>query len=162
MNSGDWTGKKTLLIGIGNRYRGDDGVGLALAAELKDALKETTETVFCDGDLIELIDLWQGRKQVFLIDAVCSAGVPCGFLHRIAAHKETVPAYFCPSSTHLFSLGQVIELARALNQLPERLVIFGIEGKSYRLEAEISAELQGRLAELKNTIENEIRECLNA
>ncbi len=45
------------------------------------------------------------------------------------------------TSTHGFGVAQAIELARALNQLPKHLRIYGIEGRQFEIGAPVSPEV---------------------
>jgi len=153
---------KALVIGIGNQYRGDDAAGLEVACSLEKQLGSLVDVAYCDGDEMELMDLWLDRKSVFLIDAVSSDEEEVGFLHRFLAHEQEIPAIFSQSSTHLLGIAHVIELAKALQQLPEQLFIYGIEGKHYSIETKISEELKAKLTEIAKKIEMDIREQLRS
>ena len=48
---------------------------------------------------------------------------------------QPLPATFAGRSTHAFTVAQAIELARSLGRLPARLVVVGIEGRSFEAGA---------------------------
>ena len=48
-------------------------------------------------------------------------------------------------STHAISVADAIELARAMNKLPKRLIAIGIEGKSFEAGAGLSREVEAAL-----------------
>jgi len=50
-------------------------------------------------------------------------------------------------STHAFGLQEAIELSRVLQQLPKRLVIYGIEGKSFAIGERLSKEVSQALSQ---------------
>jgi hydrogenase maturation protease len=67
----------TLVIGIGNPDRGDDAAGLAVARRVRAAAARRDVTVTeLIGDQLALLDIWDGVKDVYVIDAVCSGGAP--------------------------------------------------------------------------------------
>jgi hydrogenase maturation protease len=108
-----------LVIGVGNATRGDDGVGVAVTHRLNPAgLVAHTP--------LELIDLWEGADEVFVVDAARS-GAPPGTIHRIEVGREELPPGVLTGSTHTISVADVVALARTLGRLPRRLVIYGIE-----------------------------------
>ncbi|MDF2749185.1 MAG: hypothetical protein K0T00_360 [Gaiellaceae bacterium] len=120
-----------VVIGVGNAYRRDDGVGLAVAARLEARVPAGVEVVGCELEPSRLLDAWQGAETAFVVDAVRSGADP-GTLHRFDAGADPVPAsLFRSSSTHAFGVGEAVELARALGTLPSRLVLFGIEGGEF-------------------------------
>jgi len=57
------------------------------------------------------------------------------------------------------SVAEAIELARALGQLPPKLVVYGIEGKDFSAGVGLSPEVEGRIAELTERV---LRELLDA
>jgi hydrogenase maturation protease len=61
-------------------------------------------------------------------------------VHRFDARAEALPAGRFGGSTHAFGLAEAIELARALDELPQRLVIYAIEGKAFESGAALSPE----------------------
>ena len=131
---------QTLVIGIGNAYRGDDGAGLRVAALLKECADDSFIVLEQSGESAALIDSWQGAGHVFLIDAAQS-GALAGTIHRLEASAVELPRHFLNTSTHAFGAAQAIELARALNQLPPRLTVYAIEGDCFDSGAALSIEV---------------------
>jgi hydrogenase maturation protease len=75
------------------------------------------------------------------VDAVSSGAKP-GTIFKIDARKDIVPAKFFRYSTHAFSVAEAIELARAMNMLPPRLLVYGIEGTNFTAGTSISPQVQ--------------------
>ena len=132
--------KKTLLIGVGNAFRGDDAVGIYVAQQL--ASRDLSEVVVevQSGEGATLIDCWQSHDRVYLIDAVAPNGSP-GQIYRIEAHQEPIKTGLFHSSTHAFSVLDAIELSRALDTLPEELIVYGIEGGHFGEGVDLSREV---------------------
>jgi hydrogenase maturation protease len=99
------------------------------------------------GEGTALMEAWEGAEAVILIDAVCS-GAPAGTIHRLDAHAETVPPALFRYSTHAFSVAEAIALARTLNRLPPRLIVFAVEGKHFDAGVGLSAEVERAVDEL--------------
>jgi hydrogenase maturation protease len=91
--------------------------------------------------------MWEPNDHVVIIDAVRSGSSP-GRIHRLDAHKESIPSEFFNYSTHAFSVAEAVEMSRALGTLPGRLVIYGIEGRSFAAGSELSQEVSGILDEV--------------
>jgi hydrogenase maturation protease len=119
-----------LLIGIGNEYRRDDGVGLMIARQLRSRLPPHVPVLELSGEGATLMEAWQTAAIVYVFDAVRSHSTP-GTIHQIDAQAQTVPTQFFHYSTHAFSLAEAVELARVLNQLPSKLLLYGIEGVDF-------------------------------
>ena len=130
-----------LLVGVGNDYRGDDGAGLAVARSLKALGLPGVAVVEATGDGASLLDVWQGHEHVVIFDAVSSGAVP-GAVHRFDVCARPLSAKLLRSSTHAFGLADAIELARAMGQLPNHLVVYGVEGKRFEAGAGLSEEVE--------------------
>lgn len=108
-----------VVIGVGNDFRRDDGVGPAVARELA---ARGLHAEISDGDPVRLMEAWDGADVVVIIDAVrCTPSVP-GRWHRTTL-PHTVPA----ASSHGFGVPEAVELAEALDRRPEQLVIYAVE-----------------------------------
>jgi hydrogenase maturation protease len=130
-----------LLIGIGNEYRSDDGIGLVVAREIHKKLIPSVTVKEESGEGVTLMEVWQGFQNVIIVDAVSSGVIP-GTFFRIDANKEAVPIKFFHYSTHAFSVAEAIELARTMNTLPSRLLIYGIEGAAFTAGVKISSRVK--------------------
>ena len=87
-----------VVIGIGNPYRGDDGVGHAAAEALKN-LRLSAEVLLQDGEPTRLVDAWEGRGLAIIVDAI-RRGDPPGTVHRVEVGTDPLPAAFVHPSTH--------------------------------------------------------------
>jgi len=141
---------KKLIIGVGNSERGDDEAGVFVARQLRQA---GVETAVHRGDALALIDLWSGFESVILIDAVIT-GAPAGTIHEWNV-KSLPPAYTSQTSTHGLGVADAIELARSLGRLPMELRVYGIEGKSFAVGDNISAEVKNAAEQVIQQIQAE-------
>ncbi|HWH67813.1 MAG TPA: hydrogenase maturation protease [Candidatus Sulfotelmatobacter sp.] len=130
-----------MIIGLGNEYRHDDAVGLFVAQQLQGRSLAGVTVLAHSGEGVDLLEVWPGHMTVFLVDAVCSEA-PAGTIHRLDAGAGPIPSRFFHCSTHAFNVAEAIELARALQQLPPYLRLYGIEGKDYSAGVRLSAEVE--------------------
>ena len=119
-----------LVIGVGNAYRGDDAAGLVIARRVAEAARGQARVVEESGEGAALLEAWRGARFVILCDAVQSGAAP-GTIHRLEPAWTPVPTGFFRYSTHAFSVAEAIELARALGELPPRMLVYGIEGADF-------------------------------
>ncbi len=136
-----------LIIGIGNEYRGDDAVGLIVARRLKEHLGDSVTVLEQSGDGATLMEVWRGAETVIIIDAVMSGAAP-GTIHRFDASAQPIPKDAFRCSTHAFGASEAIELSRALGELPQSLVIYGIEGKNFAAGVGLSSEVEKAVGEV--------------
>jgi hydrogenase maturation protease len=140
-------GPRVLVIGVGNAYRRDDAVGLMAARRLWEAARDEVTLWEASGEGTAVMDAWEGADAVILIDALHS-GAPAGTIHRVDAHAEKVPPALFRYSTHALGVAEAIELARALNRLPPRLIVFAVEGKHFDAGVGLSPEVERAVDEL--------------
>ena len=129
---------------LGNRYRGDDAVGLLAADRLRAIGVEVQE---CEDEPTRLLDSWAGLDLLVLVDAVRSGAAP-GTVHRVDVSSGTLPEELGLTSSHAFGLAETVELARALDRLPKRVVVYGIEGASFAAGAGLTPAVAGAVDEV--------------
>jgi len=141
-----------LIIGCGNRQRGDDAAGLIVAERLRDG---GIPTQTCSGEATEVMELWRDHDDVIIIDAVTTAS-RIGTLH--IWDPEGLPKNCQVSaSTHGLGIAEAVELSRTLGQLPARLRVYGIEGREFGVSSEISPDVMRAIEIAVGRIESEIR-----
>ncbi|MCZ7649072.1 MAG: hydrogenase maturation protease [Planctomycetota bacterium] len=148
---------RLLVLGIGNAQRGDDAVGIEVARRIAASPPPHTAVRIVFAEASAIMESWRGAQGVVAIDALQS-GAPPGTIRRIDAVAESVPADFGGTSTHAFGLGQAVELARALGELPPRLVLFGIEGADFGHGAPLSPPVAGAVREAAARVRRELAE----
>lgn len=137
---------KVALIGVGNPLRGDDGAGIEVAHQLRQLIDDdTVEFTDVYGDGTELMSAWEGTGVVYIFDAVMNQGAP-GRIHRLDANRQTIPSDYFKYSSHAFGVAEAIELGKTLGTLPEKAIIYGMEGSSFRHGQPITDEVQDAIA----------------
>ena len=118
-----------LVVGLGSLDRGDDAVGPAVARAVG-ALALPGVRVVEHEDPTSLIELWSTYDVAVVVDAVRSGAQP-GTIHVFEA-TDGVAAWHASASkgsagTHTFGVVSAVELSRALQRLPRRLVLVAVE-----------------------------------
>jgi len=147
-----------LVIGLGNELRADDGAGIAVARRLRRGpLPDEVEVREEHGEPIGLLDRWEGRDAVLIVDTMRS-GAPPGTIRRLDVTDGPLPrAAQETGSTHAIALGEAIELARALGRLPPRVVVHAVEGRLFEIGREPSAEVQAIIPALAAAVLRDAR-----
>ncbi len=140
-----------LIIGCGNRQRGDDGAGV-LVAERLGTLGIEAKT--CLGEASELMEAWSGADEVILIDAVAT-GAAAGTVH-VWNGQLPIARRRSSSSTHGMGVAEAIALAHTLDRLPAHLRVYGIEGKRFEVGTNVSPEVMHAVEEVVRRIANEV------
>jgi hydrogenase maturation protease len=126
-----------LVIGVGNDFRGDDAIGLAVARALRATPYPGVTVREQSGDGAALMEAWSAARAVIVVDAVEARAAP-GTIFRFDARLKPLTARFQSASTHVFGLAEAVELARALGQLPPELIVYAIQGHDYTPGAPLS------------------------
>ncbi|WP_093906474.1 hydrogenase maturation protease [Streptomyces sp. cf386] len=148
------------VIGVGNEFRRDDGVGWAVLARLRERagdrpLPEDTHLATCDGDPGRLIGLWEGARLAVVVDAAhAHPGTP-GRVHRLELDAGLL-AQPSTTSSHGLGLGEAVELARVLGLLPEHLVVYAVEGSESDMGTGLSPAVADAVEPLVAAVEDEI------
>ena len=130
-----------MVIGLGNRMRGDDAAGPAIA-RLVAARGVEARVVEHEAEPTALIELWDGQSLAVVVDALAPAGRP-GRIERREVGDEGLPRDpRRPASTHALDLAGTIELARSLGRLPSRLVVYGIEAAGFATGSPMTPEVE--------------------
>jgi len=148
--------RATLVVGIGNPYRQDDGVGPAVIEKLGQMPLNDVDLCAHSGEGIDLMELWAGYQRVIVIDATSSGAEP-GTVYRFEAHHHPMPPALFRYSTHQFGLAEAVELARTLGTLPDELIIYGIEGQRFGHGQGLSPRVEAAVVEVVRRIVTDLQ-----
>jgi len=137
---------KPLVVGIGNPFRGDDGIGLKALSILRTSCQSSVDFRILTGDIMRLLDLWQERPFVLIMDAVSSDQLPSGTIIEARLPGELEQIRESLFSSHGFDLIHLLKLARVTNQLPDRLVFLGMVGTEWGIGNGFSSPVSDQLA----------------
>ena len=145
MSAGAVVRTPAVVLGVGNPWRGDDGVGAAAARAVVADLAgggtgldpDDVDVVEVDGEPARLVEAWCARPLAVVVDAVAAGGRP-GTVHRVVLVADGValspPAWEQPTpagGSHALGVGEAVRLGRAVGRLPDRLVVLAVEGACF-------------------------------
>ena len=150
------------IIGIGQRLRGDDEVGLA-AVELwvenysGMSLKPDLRVIFAESPGVGLLHLLEDADAAILVDAVQSGAQP-GDLHIMEA-GDLVAFLDGSDSAHGWGVAETLSLGAEIcpESLPEKIIILGIEIRQVNLGAGISPEVHKVLPTAAKLIQEHLK-----
>ena len=120
----DVTGE-IVVIGLGNSYRGDDGVGVAAAAALDELALPHVRVVTGIADPMSLVEAWSGALLAVVIDAAVMTSSTPGRVSRCTLSDVRTGSEGL--SSHSVDIGRTYALGQALGRVPDALVMFTIE-----------------------------------
>ncbi|MBL7850861.1 MAG: hydrogenase maturation protease [Cyclobacteriaceae bacterium] len=139
--------KRTLIIGIGNSSRGDDGLGWKFLDELPARggvdLEYRYQLQVEDAALISSYD------EVIFVDAIARA-LPEGFAFSPCEPKQT-----SSFTTHRLEPGAVLWLCRELYRVIPDAYVMAIEGVDFQLGQSLSTVAERNLTSAKKFMEQQ-------
>jgi hydrogenase maturation protease len=152
----------TVLIGVGNPFRRDDGVGPAVAGRAVERLEaergSDIEVRILDGEPGRLLEAWAGADVAIVVDAFRSGAV-AGTVRRLEVtpgRSSRLPFRAGLASSHGAGLEAAVALGRAVDRLPRRLVVFGVEGSDFREGPGLSAPVAASVDPVVDRIVDEV------
>jgi hydrogenase maturation protease len=129
---------KIKVIAIGNDLYGDDGVGNAVLHELEQ-MPEMTEIELVNGatDALGLIDHFENTDHVILVDAAQMGEEP-GTVKVFSKDEVRLNIKMDHLTVHGISLAETFDIAEAVDKLPEKITIIGIEPENIGISEKLS------------------------
>ena len=146
----------TLVLGLGNPMRGDDGVGIRVIQSLAgQALPDGVEVVDGGTQGLGIVSLMEGRQRVIVVDAANVGKAPGEFV------------CFPPADAHLLGddphlsihdagLRDALLLAQVLQVLPDEVLIVGVQPAHLDWEDDLSPEVEAAVPQIVGYILDEL------
>ena len=144
-----------LVLGIGNLLVSDEGAGIKAVEELQRRYNCSDAVEIIDGGTmgLELLPYFEKRSHVLIIDAVKTGKDP-GTIIKI----ENPPAFFSSrTSPHQIGLADVMAIAAITGNMPQHMILFGIEPKNLSTGLSLSAEVGRNLNRLVGMVVSELK-----
>jgi hydrogenase maturation protease len=135
---------KTIIVGVGNTYRKDDGFGPAIIKKLhQEDLPKKINLLDLGTNGFALVDLAQQYSKIIIIDAVNMQSQPGDFrIFSLAEAKIKIKSDAL--STHGFGLSEVLKLLETLAIKPD-LKIVGIQPQDISFGQGLSNEVNHKI-----------------
>ena len=146
---------RTLILGVGNPFRRDDGIGPAVISRLKSE-NELEGIDLLDGgtDGLSLIEYIKGYEKVLIVDAVDMGMVP-GEVRVFSPDEAKLKIKTDVLSTHGFGLAEVIGLMGTL-EMKTDLRIIGIQAKDVTFGEGLSPEVSSKIEEILELVKENL------
>jgi hydrogenase maturation protease len=139
---------EVLVIGLGNPIMGDDGLGVAALARLRQGWSVPRSVQLVDGGTwgMNLLPLIEASNRVLLLDAI-EVGGPTGSL--VVLERDELPRFFALKlSPHQIDLREVLAVAELRGRLPSHLVAMGLQPGPVEMAFGLSPDVESRLDHL--------------
>ena len=155
---------RTLILGLGNPILGDDGVGIAIAREIKDRWPHDPSV-----DIVEvsvagrfLLDLVTGYRTVIVADAIMtSEKAQVGSVYELSV--DDLGQVVNPYASHALDLRTTVEMGKRLGYaMPETIRIYAVEIKENTVFREgLSPEIEATVVLVARRIVENLGKRLN-
>jgi hydrogenase maturation protease len=132
--------KRIIVIGLGNEYLCDDGLGIYAVRQLEERIRQISgrenDPEFLSSHAInfeelaigglQLLDYLVGYDHCIIIDAIITRLHPTGTIYRFRLEPDTDSVTL--TTSHQIDLSQVLTLGRMyINDIPRTVTVYGVE-----------------------------------
>lgn len=146
-----------LVLGVGNVLLTDEGVGVRALKELERHYTFSENVELLDGGTagIELLRHISNRDYLIIIDCM-KCGQEPGTVVRVEG--SDVPAAFRTRiSPHQLGLSDLLAAAMLTDELPKKVVLFGVEPESIDIGLDLTDRVEASLEKLIGAVVDELR-----
>lgn len=118
-----------LIAALGNEYRGDDGVAMAIVREVARKAGGAVQAAVI-ADPLDLIGRWDDAHAAVLVDAARSAD-PVGTVHVLDEAAILATPSDWSVSSHSLGVSSAVRLARTLRSGPKSVYLLAVTGGSF-------------------------------
>lgn len=138
---------KTVVVGIGNLIRTDDGFGLHALERLRRDARVPVGVTLIDGGTygLELLTYISDSKRLLLLDAI-DVGEPAGTLVRMA--NEELRGLPGAASVHQVGLADLLATLPLVSTTPREVVLLGVTPLSTDWGTDLTAPVAAALDEV--------------
>jgi len=149
---------RTLVIGVGNLLRCDDGVGIHVVERLGE-VAPGIDTLDVALGSIEILEAMRCRDRVFIVDAIQTGGEP-GTIYRVDLSMGEEPPRVAHS--HGVDLLTTLKLGESLypGEMPKEIVLLAVEaGDVTTLSESCTHEVQASVEKVVEMILGFEKKC---
>lgn len=157
MSTADEGSALDVVLGVGNPLMGDDGLGIAAVAQLRDRWQDAPGVMIVDGGTwgMNLLPIIEQARRLLIIDAI-DRGLEPG--SSIVLERDEIPRYFGRTlSPHQLDLREVLALAELRGNLPRETIAIGIQPDRLEVSLDLSSVVATGLPGLLSDVDDLLR-----
>ena len=138
----------TLLAGLGNPIMSDEGVGVRVVelVEQRADLPDNVEVMDLGTGNMNVLHAIASRRKVVFVDCALM-GEASGTIRQFSLDDVVSKKIQSHWSAHDGDLLNLLNISKTLGELPEKVVLFGIEPQTIEFGEQLTPCLQSRLEE---------------
>ena len=138
------------IIGLGNTWAGDDGVGLTAAGRIRERNLPGIQVSCCETPCWEMFEGMGPDDLLIIIDA-CESRARPGMIHHLNV-EDLMGAGMRHCSSHGLGLAHWLSMAQILGAEMGRIIVYGIEITQTEMGAGLSKPVMAAVAEVCDRI----------
>ncbi len=156
----DEDGTELAVVAVGNPIMGDDGVGASVIERLENsAVGERADVTIANGGTTAFfaLEAMSGCERAIVVDAIATGAEP-GTIHTYryvdGAFTDDVPEM----TMHDFSFAEALQAGRDAYDIPDEVLILGVEPKRIEMSMELTAPIERAVPTLVDIVTEELPE----
>jgi hydrogenase maturation protease len=145
---------RAVVIGVGNRCRGDDAIGPTVADRVDALGLPGVLCKFSDGEPAGLLTAWTAAPLAIVVDAVCCEPPTPGRIWRTTV--DALPGVGTATSSHGLGLPTALALGLTLDRLPRDLIVIGVEAADVTLGQRLSEPVATAVPQVLRAVLDEV------
>lgn len=145
---------KTLILGVGNIYRKDDGIGPIVIEQLRKESISNADLLNGSIDGLAVFEYLKGYKKAIIIDAARMNSSP-GEIKIFSPHDAKLNIKSDALSTHGFGLSEALSLVEEFD-FDINITIIGIEPADTSFGEGLSKEVGEKIDFIKQAVKKEL------
>jgi len=148
-------GARTVVIGLGNPFMSDEGIGVRVLQALQSEPLPGVEFLELGTGGLSVMHALDGRAKAVIVDCAFMEMAP-GALRRFGPEEVRSKKAADGLSLHESDLLAVLEVARRYGEAPKAIVLFGIQPERVAPGEALSPTLASRLPEYVQAVRKEL------
>jgi len=149
--------REIVIIGVGNPLMGDDGIGIHVAEALRLEVLPRNVAVFdAETRAFDVLEYMNGSDKAVIVDAYNKGGKPGNIYRFTFAPSSEVLDESINLSMHDINFIDALRAGREVYELPEEIVILGIEPRILECSLDLSPELNNALPKIIEAVKSEL------
>ena len=141
----------TLVLGLGNTIMTDDGIGPKVIEQLAKCTLMEDVSLLDGGTLgLDLLPYLEGIKRLIIVDAVELAQSP-GTVVMLTGDQVPI-ALETKLSPHQMGMKDLLAVARLMGQLPDEIILIGIQPADLEMGTELTPEVAAALPQAEKLV----------
>ncbi|OLS27426.1 MAG: hypothetical protein HeimC3_04250 [Candidatus Heimdallarchaeota archaeon LC_3] len=149
----------TIILGIGNKNRSDDGIGSKIISKMK-ILLHPKSIIFEDlsiriFDIDYYLKLYPNLDYLIIIDAIIDNKIKIGTIITLELDNPVLKGISFATSTHNINIIDYLLMYKSVNAqiFPKKVIIIGVVVENTQLGEVISKEVELSIDKIINYIE---------